>query len=281
MARAYYYLRYPQGKAKAITLSYDDGVDQDIRLIELMEKHGFKGTFNLNYGKMAPDGTVYEAGRIHRPMPLSMCKKTYASPNVEVAIHGLTHPRLERLTAPEVMREVIEDRKGLEKEFGGVIRGMAYPYGTYNDMVVDVLRLSGVAYARTTQATERFDIPKDWLRMPATCHHRHPRLMELAEEFDAMQVKTDPVLFYLWGHTYEFERDNNWDVIERFFDRMQGKDDVWYATNIEIYDYVKAYEALCYSADGCSVQNPTATDVWLGNEQGSVCIPAGQTVKLP
>ena len=281
MQKAYYYLRWPRGRGKAITLSYDDGVEQDRQLVALMKKHGFRGTFNLNYGKMPPDGTTYEPGRIHRPMPLSECLKTFSDPDVEVAIHGLTHPFLERLTAPEVMHEIIEDRKGLEGAFGGVIRGMAYPYGTYSDQVVEVLRLCGVCYARTVEATQRFDIPKDWLRMPATCHHVHPRLMELADEFDTLQVKKDPALFYLWGHSYEFERDNNWHVIEQFFIRLGGKDDIWYATNIEVYDYVKAYEALRFSADGCRVQNTTATDVWLGNDQGSICIPAGKTVDLP
>lgn len=280
MAKTYYYLRFPQGKPKCITLSYDDGVDQDIRLIALMEQYGFKGTFNLNYGKIAPEGVTYEPGRYHRPMPLSLCKKTYASPNAEVAVHGLTHPWLERLTAPEVMTEIVEDRKGLEKEFGGVIRGMAYPYGTHSDLVVDVLKLCGIAYARTTKSTERFDLPKDWLRLPATCHHANPKLMDLAEQFDALTVKKDPALFYLWGHTYEFERDDNWEIIEDFFRLLTGKADVWYATNIELYDYIKAYEALVYSADGKRVYNPAATDVWLGNEQSAVCIPAGKTVDL-
>ena len=51
MNRTYFYLRFPGGKPKCITLSYDDGVEQDIRLIALMEQYGFKGTFNLNYGK--------------------------------------------------------------------------------------------------------------------------------------------------------------------------------------------------------------------------------------
>ena len=41
-------LRFPEGKSKAFTMSYDDGVVQDKRLIELMKANGIKGTFNLN-----------------------------------------------------------------------------------------------------------------------------------------------------------------------------------------------------------------------------------------
>lgn len=280
MANIYYFMRFPKGRAKAITLSYDDGVEQDERLIQLMEQYGFKGTFNLNYGCIPPEGKTYEPGRVHRRMPLSWIKRVFSSENVEVAIHGLTHPFLERLPASRVMHEIVEDRKGWEEVFGGVIRGMAYPYGTYSDEVVEVLRLAGVAYARTVESTESFDIPADWLRMPATCHHNNPRLMELAEEFATMDVTKDAKLFYLWGHSYEFEGKDNWEVIEQFFARLTNLPDVWYATNIEIYDYVQAYERLCFSSNGKSVYNPSAIDVWIGNEKGNYCVPAGQTIDL-
>lgn len=62
------FMRFPGGKKKALTLSYDDGVEQDIRLIDIMKKNGLKGTFNLNSGCYAPEGTVYPAGTIHRRM---------------------------------------------------------------------------------------------------------------------------------------------------------------------------------------------------------------------
>ena len=39
---------FPGKKRKVLTLSYDDGVEQDIRLVEIMKKHGLKGTFNIN-----------------------------------------------------------------------------------------------------------------------------------------------------------------------------------------------------------------------------------------
>ncbi len=35
---------------KYLTFSYDDGVTQDIRLIELFNKYGMKATFNINSG---------------------------------------------------------------------------------------------------------------------------------------------------------------------------------------------------------------------------------------
>ena len=42
------YMLFPGGKQKALTLSYDDGVQQDIRFIEILDKYGIKCTFNIN-----------------------------------------------------------------------------------------------------------------------------------------------------------------------------------------------------------------------------------------
>ena len=46
------YTCFPGGKAKALTMSYDDGKVQDRRLIDICNKYGIKGTFNLNYGQV-------------------------------------------------------------------------------------------------------------------------------------------------------------------------------------------------------------------------------------
>ncbi len=273
-------LRFPGGKAKAFTMSYDDGVQQDVRLIEIMRKNGVKGTFNIGAGLFAGEGTVYPEGQVHRRMTLSECLKAYEGDDIEVAVHGYTHPFLESLPSPAAVLEIIEDRKGLEAAFGGIIRGMAYPYGTYSDTVVDVLRLCGIAYSRTVESHHNFNIPKDWLRMGATCHHNDPKLMELADKFINGKVSRDPWLFYLWGHAYEFEGANNWHVIEAFLAAIGNRDDIWYATNIEIHDYVKASEQLIFSADGSIAFNPTAKDVWMETDGNITNIPAGKTVHL-
>lgn len=278
---SYYYMRFPEGKCKALTLSYDDGVEQDAKLIALMEKYGFKGTFNLNSKRFKPEGKAFAPEHIHRRLSKKDAKVVFSSPNVEVACHGAEHLRIERLNGIDAMTEVLEDRIKLEEVFEKMIRGMAYAYGTYDDQAVDVLRLAGICYSRTVESTEGFKIPTDWLRMPTTCHHNNPRLMELAEKFGKMQVTSSPKLFYLWGHSYEFERDDNWNVIEEFFERMKDLPDVWYATNLEIYDYVCAYEKLQFSAENLFVYNPTCQDVWIAErEEAAICIPAGKTVRL-
>ena len=280
-------MRFPRGKSKALTLSYDDGVEQDIHLLELLEQYQVKATFNLNSGLYPPEGTVYPQGTIHRRMPKSRVSELYRSSLAEVAAHAATHPFLDKLPPSQAMREILNDRTALEEQFGCLVRGFAYPYGTYNDEVVEMLREAGICYARTVHSHHSFALPKDWLRLGATCHHDDPKLMELARQFVSESSDRDPWLFYLWGHSYEFEAHDNWKVIEEFLDCVSGKKDIWYATNIEVYDYVKAYERLIFSVDGEMVQNPTAVPVWIavysvaGEEACKVfCITPGDTVKL-
>ena len=177
------FMRFPEGKAKALTLSYDDGVEQDIKLIAIMNKYGLKGTFNLNSGLYSEDNKVYPEGELHRVMSKKQAAEVYLNSGQEIAIHTLTHPFLEKLPGNRVAYEVNKDRENLENQFSTIVRGMAYPYGTYSDEVVEVLKILNIAYSRTTISTEDFRIPTDWLRLTATCHHKHPNLMKFAEEF--------------------------------------------------------------------------------------------------
>lgn len=273
------YLRWPGGLPKALTLSYDDGVEQDARLVSLMEAHHVKGTFNINSGRFAPEGTVYAPGRIHRPMTAAQCRKVYASDCVEVACHSVDHPSLAQMPGSVVMTQTVDDRRNLEAFTGQLVRGMAYPNGSVSDQVVRILGDAGIAYCRTTVSTHGFDLPTDLLRLPATCHHTDPQTLELARQFVDMKPERDAQLFYLWGHSYEFERDDNWDVIEQFLDIVSGKPDTWYATNIQIADYLEAYARLRYSADGKTVDNPSCTDVWLSVDGVVVKVSAGKSIR--
>ena len=271
---------FKDAKPKALTLSYDDGVEQDKKLISIMVKNGLKGTFNLNSGAYAPEGTVYEPGTIHRRMPETEVTALYSKHGMEVALHGLTHPGLTSLPANLATYEVIEDRRRLEKQFNCIVRGAAYPYGAYNDSVIDILKNCGIAYARTVESTHSFWLPGDWLKLPATCHHNDPELMKLADEFLNLNEWRFPALFYLWGHSYEFDEKNNWEVIENFAEKMGGKKDIWYATNIEIYDYVEAFKSLRFSTDMTLVYNPTALPVWFEYAEKTYEVEPGMTIAM-
>lgn len=274
------FLRFPGGLSKVLTFSYDDGVEQDAELMRILNEHGMKGTFNLNSGCFAKEGTVYPAGHVHRRMTERAAKALYANSGHEVAVHCLTHPFLPELTRGEQVREVILDRENLERMFGGIVTGMAYPFGAFDDDTVSALRTCGIRYARTVVSTHSFALPKDWLRLEATCHHDDPALMSLADRFLTEPVKYASRMFYLWGHAYEFEQHDNWQVIRAFADRMAGRPDVWYATNIEICDYVEGWKRIIASADGRVLHNPTATTYYFEYEQKVYVIHSGETLHL-
>ena len=275
-------MRFPGGAAKALTLSYDDGVEQDVRLIDILDKAGIRCTFNLNSGIFAPEGFSWPQGQIHRRMCASAVRALYDTSRHEVAVHTLTHPDLTRLPVSGMVREIYGDRRNLEDMFGVLVRGAAYPFGTYSDETVDALRDCGIVYCRTVEASHGFDIPRDWLRLKATCHHGDPMLEELCTRFLEQTPRRDePALFYLWGHSYEFEANDNWDLIERFAARMGYQPDIWYATNIEIYDYVAAWRGMLWSADGRKLRNTSALTLWARTDSGRTLeIPAGATVAV-
>ena len=274
-------MRFPNGLSKALTLSYDDGVVEDERLITLMKQYGIKGTFNINSGLYRPEDTPINPhyARLTQKDVINLYRDCDC---VEVAVHGYTHPFLEKLSSPQATYEIIKDRECLEAQFGRIVRGMAYPYGTFNDETVEILRTCGIAYSRTVKSTEKFDIPTDWLRLNPTCHHNDEKLPQLTQKFLEKQhkPKDQPWLFYLWGHTFEFTHNNNWHVIENFFEAVNGKDDVWYATNIEIYNYVQAYNNLVFSVDMQRVHNPSAMTVWFTCHGKLISIAPGETVAL-
>ena len=274
------YMKLKDGKSKVLTFSYDDGVVQDIRLVDIFNKHGLKATFNINSGLYLPEDVTREQfrGRLKRSEAIAL----YKDSGHEVAVHGLKHAFLSKLKPAEMVKEVLEDRKNIEKDYGTITRGMAYAYSDYNAEAIEILKQCGIVYSRAVASTLRFSFPANWWAIQPTCHHNSEKLMELAEKFVTTNSRypSDNWLFYVWGHSYEFDDRDNWDVIERFAEYVSGKEEIWYATNIEIHDYVRAYEALVTDADTTRVFNPTLIDVWFYENGKTYCVKAGETIKI-
>ena len=263
------FLRFPGWKDKAMTLSYDDCVCYDERLIRIMQKYGLKGTFNVNAGLM---GTT-------RRMDEKTAVQLYQDADMEVGMHGYKHHYITACSNADVWSEFYQDKLELERIFGVMIRGGAYAYGVYNDHAINVLKSLGVEYFRTTVSTHRFDLPEDWMKLNPTCHHRE-KIEELFNEFIAEQPDKiyykNPKLFYLWGHSYEFNDNDNWDVIENFGKKVAERTDIWHATNIEICEYVKAYKELVFSAKGDKVMNRSTLDIYLWIDGKNVLAKTGK-----
>ena len=229
-----------QGKMKAVTFSYDDGVTQDQRLIEMLDKYGLKATFNVNSECLGLPGMQEVRGMKATHNKVQACDVREIYKNHEVAVHTLTHPMLPKCDDAEVIRQVEQDRVNLSELAGYDVVGMAYPGGGVNhdDRVVDLIqRHTGVKYARTIISTYSFELQKDMHRFnPTIFHLDHEKLMELGRQFIDAEPK-EPMLFYIWGHSYEFDFANTWDQFEEFCKLISGHDDIFYGTNREVFGY--------------------------------------------
>lgn len=244
---------WPNGKSKCLTMSYDDATVEDKRLVAIMNRHGLRGSFHLN-------GAIWGGRRIN----LDEVAGVYAGH--EVSAHMANHPYPTLMSREGILDEMLNDRRILEKACGRLVRGMSYPFGDYDRRVIDLVRACGMEYARTVNAHKEFHLPKDWLEWHPTCHHND--CLALVDGFlrELPSWAADMRLFYVWGHSYEFPAANNWNLIEEFAEKVGGRNDVWYATNIEIVDYVNAIRAVRSSVDGTLLYNPSAISVWFAGE---------------
>ena len=225
------------GKMKALTFSYDDGVMQDKRLLDIFNKYNLKATFNLNSGRFGVEARMVREGVEieHFKIQPDEVKTLYAGH--EVAAHTLTHPRLCKLDDEEVIRQVEQDRLELSRLVGYEVRGFAYPGGGINhdDRVVDLIQKhTNVKYARTIDNTYDFELQNDLYRFKPTIYHMEfDKMFELGETFLKMKPER-PQLYYIWGHSYEFDIANTWDKFEAFCEMMSGRDDIFYGTNQQV-----------------------------------------------
>ena len=249
-------------------MSYDDGKHEDRRLVALFNQYGIKGTFNVNSGLEGDPVRI----------PQAEYRELYKGH--EVACHTVSHPTIGRCPLELVAQEVIEDRKKLESIMDYPVRGLAYPNGSESPEIRAMLPALGIRYGRVVGNTDGFAMPEDFLQWKATCHHNH-NLLELGQQFVDLHKKQYLYMMYVWGHSYEFTNNNNWEVMEDFCKLVGGKDDIWYATNIQIVDYMDVVKAAQYAADGSFVYNPCAQSLWLCvDDEKFVEVKGGQQVQL-
>ncbi len=259
---------FPGGKKRIVTFSYDDGPDNDERLVGIFNRYGVKATFHISgdYRNVSPERA-------------EALRKRYEGH--EVSLHTLQHGWLSRMPAQSIVSEINENRKGLERIFGYPIVGMSYPSGgPVTDLCESCCRACGIVYARSTADSRNFYLPENFMRWSPSCHQRDAG--KLSETFlSSLDSRWTHPLFYIWGHSHEFRTEEDWKAIENVVAGLSGNDKIWYATNIGIYDYMNAQKQLKISYDEKIFVNPTAIDVWVEKDLSRIIrIPAGQTVVL-
>jgi peptidoglycan/xylan/chitin deacetylase (PgdA/CDA1 family) len=198
----------------------------------------------------------------------------------EVAIHTVTHPWLPRLDASQIAYEVLEDRKALEDIVGYPVRGMAYPFGNYNQQVIEILRALGVVYCRTTENSPNCFPAKEPLAWAATAH-QYATGPTVPERFEAIyKNERYSGVFFIWGHGFEFHDKDDWASLERIYKPLSGHADVWYCTNIELFDYEAARNRIVIAANRATAFNPSALSVTLNVDGKLLDVPPGKTIPL-
>jgi peptidoglycan/xylan/chitin deacetylase (PgdA/CDA1 family) len=220
----------------------------------------------------------------------------FLSKGHEIAVHGANHRPNGNLRPIEGIRDVLDCRLALEKRCGRIIRGMAYPdsgitlmgnFGTYEQVKAYLTELD-IAYARTLGGdNDSFMLPADFHAWMPTAHHDNPKIFEYIDKFLTLDLSERayhahrmPRLFYIWGHSFELDRNDNWEHMEEICRRFADNDELWYATNMEIYDYVEGYLRLVYSADGHRIYNPSLFTIWIDVDKVLYEIKPGETVTV-
>ena len=227
-------------KLKALTFSFDDGVLQDKRAIEILDKYNLKATFNLNSSLFGLKNTLNypNVSVCHDKVSPTDVKDIYK--NHEVAVHTLTHPNLTQQDEQVVTYQVEQDRLALERLTEKEVVGMAYPCGGVNndDRVAKIIKnTTNVQYSRTITPSYSFDLQDNLYRFNPTVYYIEvEKLFELGEKF--INLNPDkPALFYIWGHTYEMDSPYiSWEKFEEFCKLISNKDDIFYGTNREVFD---------------------------------------------
>ncbi len=193
---------------------WDDGLTTDARLADVFRRNGAKATFNLNAGLHEPHRNpvwTYKGVQVTR-LSWSAMRQIYAG--FTIANHSLTHPNLEQIPVETARHEIVEGREQLQQFFGQPVMGFAYPFGTYSEVIMELVREAGHRYARTTHNVEQPYPPENPMAFHPSCHFLAPDLWLRYEKARKGGV------FYFWGHSYELITESMWDAFEKMVERI-------------------------------------------------------------
>jgi peptidoglycan-N-acetylglucosamine deacetylase len=258
---------YPEGHEKALTFSYDDGQIYDRQLVSIFNEFNLKATFHLNSGTLDTEGYVTKE-------EVSTLYKGH-----EIACHGVHHAYFTHLSKEQLVNEVLMDRKALENLVGYPVRGLSYPFGEYSEEVIGTLEALGIEYSRTVNSHGKFALPGRFMEWNPTCHHSDG-ILEKANTFLNPPEYARLPLFYIWGHSFEFGREGNWNLMVQFCRKISDKPDIWYATNLQIKRYLCAIRDLVFNTAETIVYNPSAVSVWMEVDGRVQELGSGQLLTL-
>lgn len=210
---------------------WDDGVTADVRLIEILRRHGARATFNLCAGlheaERKPAGWAYKETEVWR---LGWNEMRNVYDGFTIANHSLTHPRLEQISVDAACREIAEGRDRLQQFFEQSVPGFVYPFGSYNETVMSAVRKAGHMYARTTQSVGKPFPPENPMAFHPSCHF-------LAANFWSRYEKAKECgVFYFWGHAYELISEPMWAAFEEMIAGINADPETRWGNVADLFD---------------------------------------------
>ena len=264
---------YPKGKKRAFNITYDDGVTQDVRFVELLDKYGIKGTFNLNSQLMQQQFEwTHPCGLVIKRLPQDVVKELYQ--NHEVASHTLTHPYMHDLSEDEIMYQMGQDKYNLEQIFGREICGFAVPFSFYSETIARCAEKCGFEYARCSEERYSYQPPQNYYWWAAGAYHINSDCWRFADEFFATEEEL--ALCQIVGHSYDLDTENMWDKIENLLRKVAADKDTISLTNIEIVRYLKAMDSAEFYENG--ILNNSDIELWFDIDGKIISVKPGEYV---
>lgn len=145
--------RYPL-PPKPVIITFDDGFSNQSIAVESLTRRKMKATF---YIIDAGEASGYCIGAGRRPAPCGDGYLTWdqvrsidANPLFTIASHTIDHLDLLRQTPGEQRRQVFEGKRLLEAQLGHEVLHLAYPYGSFDATIVELVKQAGFVTAVTT-----------------------------------------------------------------------------------------------------------------------------------
>jgi peptidoglycan-N-acetylglucosamine deacetylase len=233
-------------KPSVVTTSWDDGHRSDLRLAQMLKEHGLMGTFYIS-----PEN--HEFGREDLLTPRQVRD---LSSDFEIGAHTLTHPRLPVISEDQARKEIVGSKVMLEQVTGRAVRSFCYPYGSYTDVHVQLVKDAGYGYARTVARYEfALANPYEAGTSVQAYNHRfdpwriayfarfHPVRALRYFKWDALardmfdSVVQNGGIYHLWGHSWEIDAHEDWPLLERVFRHIGAHPEVSYAANGDLRAY--------------------------------------------
>lgn len=206
----------------AFTTSWDDGHPLDLRVAEVLARHGCAGTFYVPR-RNAEGHSVLTTREL----------RTLAT-GFEIGGHSVDHVRLSRAN----LDQIASCKQRLADELGHEVIGFCYPGGHHDATIRAATRAAGFRYARTIErgpAGDPFRVPvslqlypharatylKNFARHPASLAElaQLVRAPDLESRIASLLARADGV-FHLWGHSWELQERNLWDLLDRVLARI-------------------------------------------------------------